>query len=124
MADPRPSSAAGSPDWLARSVDGLLLLGAAALMVQVGRGMVGRWSYPFDLEWMEGGMLAHAWRVSHGLALYPSPGPEWIPFVYPPGYPALLAALSVVAPLDYPLGRAVSIAATLTAAAGVGVLVA
>jgi hypothetical protein len=51
------------------------------------------------------------------LPLYSQPGPDWIPFVYPPGYAALLAALSAVFPLDYALGRAVSIAGTLAAAA-------
>jgi hypothetical protein len=100
----------------------------AALAVGLASKVVGGWlarvGYPFDLEWMEGGMLAHAWRVAHGLPLYPDPGPDWVPFVYPPGYPALVAALSPVFGLGYPLGRGISAVATLVAAAGVATLVA
>lgn len=68
-------------------------LAAASLVLNVVRGFLARRTHPFDLEWMEGGMLAHAWRIVHGLPLYPEPGPEWIPYVYPPGYAAVLAAL-------------------------------
>jgi hypothetical protein len=78
---------------------------------------LGRLSYPYDLEWMEGGVLAHAWRVSHGLPLYVQPGPDFIPMIYPPGYPTLLATLGSLFGLSHTLGRAVSIAGTLAACA-------
>lgn len=85
-------------------------------------GMLGwiwahRLNYPFDLEWMEGGMLAHAWRLRHGLPLYDPPSAEFVPFVYPPGYPALVAALSRGFGMSIALGRAVSIGSILAAAA-------
>ncbi|MEZ4239152.1 MAG: hypothetical protein R3F59_23965 [Myxococcota bacterium] len=76
-----------------------------------------RLNYPFDLEWMEGGMLAHAWRLRHGLPLYDPPSVDFVPFIYPPGQPALVAALSRVFGLSMPLGRMVSILSTLAAAA-------
>lgn len=94
-------------------------LAAASLVLNVVRGFLARRTHPFDLEWMEGGMLAHAWRIVHGLPLYPEPGPEWIPYVYPPGYAAVLAALSPVFGLDYTLGRTVSILGTLAAGAAI-----
>lgn len=80
----------------------------------------GRLFYPYDLEWMEGGMLVHAWRIHYGLPVYTEPTPDWIPFIYPPGYSALVAALGFVFPLGPPLARAVSALSTLTA---VGALV-
>jgi len=77
--------------------------------------VVTRLTYPFDLEWMEGGMLAHAWRLERGLPLYGPPSPQWIPYVYPPGFSAVLAALP--GPVDYPLGRGISWVGTLAACA-------
>ena len=47
--------------------------------------------YPFDLEWMEGGMLLHGLRVMEGKNLYVEPTSEFIPFIYPPLYSWLLA---------------------------------
>lgn len=102
---------------LLRLVDGLLLALAGAVAATVVLAWAARLPHPYDLEWMEGGMLAHAWRLRHGLPLYPEPGPDFVPFVYPPGHPAVLAALGAVAELGHPLGRAVAIAGTLAAAA-------
>jgi len=70
--------------------------------------------YPYDLEWMEGGMLAHAWRLERGLPLYTPPDGDWIPYIYPPGYSAVLASLP--GGVDYPIGRLISWAGTLAAA--------
>ena len=100
-------------------VDAVPAAGAVALAGLVVRGFVLRLRHPFDLEWMEGGMLGHAWRLVHGRPLYPEAGPEWIPYVYPPGYAAVLAALSPITGLDYPAGRLVSVLGTLLAAAAV-----
>jgi hypothetical protein len=72
-----------------------------------------RVAYPYDLEWMEGGMLVHAWRLMHGETIYPPPSVDFIPYLYTPGYPALLAGLGKVFGLDYPLGRAVSVVSLL-----------
>ena len=81
----------------------------------------GRLFHPFDLEWMEGGMLAHAWRIANGLPVYVAPSPDFVPFVYPPGYATLLAGLSALTGgVDYVPGRAISLLGTLAAAAAVG----
>lgn len=101
---------------LLQLVDVLVLALACATAATVALAWAARLPHPYDLEWMEGGMLAHAWRLRHGLPIYPEPGPDFIPFVYPPGYPALLAALGAVVELGHPLGRAVAAAGTLGAA--------
>ena len=49
---------------------------AALLLLRLGLVWAARAPYPFDLEWMEGGMLAHAWRLANGLPLYVEPGPK------------------------------------------------
>jgi hypothetical protein len=95
------------------------LLLAVYLIVVVAATFAARLFYPFDLEWMEGGMLTHAWRLAHGEQLYVVPSAEFIPFIYPPGYPALLAWLSSWFELDYPLGRSVSIVGTILSTASV-----
>ncbi len=95
-----------------------LALAAWVAWLVVGTWM-GRWAYPFDLEWMEGGMLAHAWRLQQGMELYPAPNPDFIPFVYPPAYASILAMLSWVFPLGHALGRVVTCGGTLAAAAAI-----
>ncbi|HKA87767.1 MAG TPA: hypothetical protein VKE22_08890 [Haliangiales bacterium] len=97
--------------WLVLALPGVAQMGL--LLATVAR----RLAYPYDLEWMEGGMLVHAWRLMHGLTIYPAPSVDFIPYLYTPGYPAVLAALGKVFGLGYPLGRAVS-AASLVAVLG------
>jgi hypothetical protein len=95
------------------------LLGAVAValvpailqLLVHGRIFAGRLTYPLDVEWMEGGMLVHAQRIATGQGIYVKPSLDFIPFLYTPLYPALLAALSFVFPLGYILGRLVSIIA-------------
>ncbi|MCU1278472.1 MAG: hypothetical protein JWM53_2018 [bacterium] len=68
-----------------------------------------RFVYPYDLEWMEGGMLGHALRLVEGQPIYAPPSVDFIPYLYTPGYPALLALLAKVFGLGYKLGRFVSL---------------
>ncbi len=83
------------------------------LLVTVTR----RLPYPYDLEWMEGGVLAHAWRLQQGEPIYTVPTGEWMPMIYPPGYHSVVATLGSVFGISAPLGRSVSVAATLAALA-------
>ena len=97
----------------------LLLAAAGAIQLALlVTAIAGRITYPFDLEWMEGGLLHHAERVG-GAGIYVPPSVEFIPYVYTPLYPAVLKALGSVFGLSYPLGRAISVLATL-AVLGVG----
>jgi len=103
----------GAPGWAPAldAVPGAVALWMLAMLAAV---WAARWSHPFDLEWMEGGMLAHGWRLQRGLPLYPDPSADWVPYVYPPGYSALLAASG--SSLDFVVGRTLSIVGSLAAA--------
>ncbi|RMH38027.1 MAG: hypothetical protein D6689_20350 [Deltaproteobacteria bacterium] len=83
--------------------------GAAQLAV-LWSAMLRRWLYPYDLEWMEGGTLAHAARIAAGAGIYQRPSVDFIPFLYTPLYPGVLAALSGAVGISYAVARAVSIA--------------
>lgn len=45
-----------------------------------------RISYPFELEWMEGGHVDHVRRVLSGQQLYVEPSLEFVPYIYTPLY--------------------------------------
>lgn len=82
-----------------------------------------RLSYPYELEWIEGGMLEHVRRVVEGQALYVEPSLEFTPLIYPPAYYVASAAMARVAGLGLPALRLVSLLASLGSLAVVGVLV-
>ncbi len=89
---------------------------AAAYAAAVFATMLLRLPHPYDLEWMEGGVLAHAWRLTHGEGVYVEPTATFIPMIYPPGYFAALAAAGSVFGLGHPIGRAISVLSTLAVA--------
>jgi Dolichyl-phosphate-mannose-protein mannosyltransferase len=60
-----------------------------------------RVSYPFDLEWMEGGAVDHVARVLRSEPLYVRPQTGFIPFEYPPLYFYVSAAVARVVGLGY-----------------------
>ncbi|MEQ1570219.1 MAG: hypothetical protein ABMA64_31585 [Myxococcota bacterium] len=98
----------------------LPLIASLLLLATVASVWGGRLTYPFDLEWMEGGMLAHAWRLQRGLPVYVPPNPDFVPYVYPPLYSAVVAALGFVFGLSMTLGRVVSVASALATSAAIG----
>jgi Protein of unknown function (DUF2029). len=103
-----------------------LVVVAVPALVQLGwhlRLFAGRAGFPLDLEWMEGGTLVHAQRIAAGQGIYVKPSLDFIPYLYTPLYPALLALLSLVVPLGYLLGRAVSLLALFAALVLLGALV-
>jgi len=71
--------------------------------------IAGRVAYPYDLEWMEGGMLHHALRIRDGQGIYVPPNIDFIPYLYTPLYPTLLALFGGPFGISYLLGRIVSI---------------
>ncbi|MBZ0236181.1 MAG: hypothetical protein K8M05_27895, partial [Deltaproteobacteria bacterium] len=91
--------------WIALAAPGLYQ--TFLLLWAIG----GRFAYPYDLEWMEGGVLHGAHRVAEGEGHYPPPSVDFIPFLYTPLYPGLLAVLGSVFGLSYQLGRAISVLA-------------
>ena len=88
--------------WALLAAPGLYQI--VLLLIVIG----GRLFYPYDLEWMEGGMLHHALRIQTGHGIYTPPSIDFIPYLYTPLYPALLAVLGEIFGLTYTLGRTVS----------------
>ena len=90
-----------------------MAVGVCALLY---RTVVPRIPYPYDLEWMEGGMLLHAARIAEGQPLYVTPSIDFIPFIYTPLYPWIVGGLaSLGLPLEYTLGRSVSMICVVVA---------
>jgi len=82
---------------------GLALVAALFFAVYVGVA-IARMGYPFQLEWMEGGSLAHVKRVLNGKPIYAAPSLDFVPYLYPPFYFYLSAALcQVLGPSFLPL---------------------
>lgn len=96
-----------------------LLLAAPAIwqIVLLCWAIGGRFGYASDLEWMEGGVLHGAHRIEEGDGHYPPPSVDFIPFLYTPLYPGLLAVLGSVFGLSYQLGRFISVLSLLGIAA-------
>jgi hypothetical protein len=93
---------------------GLSLLWLVALVVIFSL----RIGFPLELEWMEGGSLQHALRLQRGDVVYGPPSAEFVPFLYTPLYPMVLAAVGHLFPLDYALGRTVSVLAFFAVCVG------
>lgn len=98
---------------------GLLCLGVALAGLGVFLFVaLRRIGYPYDLEWMEGGMLCHALRLLQGQPIYAPPSVDFIPHLYTPLYPMVVAALGrVFGDVGYLLARGVSLGAFLGALA-------
>jgi hypothetical protein len=100
----------------------LVLWGIVALpaIYQIGlliEAIAGRVAYPYDLEWMEGGLLQHALRIRQGQGIYMPPSVDFIPYLYTPLYPTLLALFGGPFGISYLLGRIISILGLLGIAA-------
>jgi len=89
----------------------LVVAGCVAALAVLGYAVAVRIAYPYDLEWMEGGMLCHALRVARDQPLYGPPSVDFIPYLYTPFYPWLVAKLGGTAHVGYLLGRAISLIA-------------
>jgi hypothetical protein len=101
--------------WLPWVGGGLAALAALAHIGLLARIFAGRVAYPYDLEWMEGGMLGHALRVFEGQPIYAEPSVHFISYLYTPFYPFTVGTLGHVFGVSYLLGRAISIAGFVTA---------
>jgi hypothetical protein len=55
-----------------------------------------RLRYPFELEWIEGGMVDQVQRLIHGQSLYVAPSINDVPYLYPPVYFYVSAAASLI----------------------------
>ena len=69
--------------------------------------------YPFDLEWIEGGMVNQVQRLLHGQSMYVAPGIAYVPFLYPPIYFYFSALAAVLFGIGFFPLRLVSFLASL-----------
>ena len=82
-----------------------------------------RLSFPYDLQWMEGGSVELARRVSNGQSLYVSPSLEVTGWPYPPLYYWVSAAVSGTTGEGYLPLRLTSIMASIVVLIAIGLLV-
>ncbi|MBA3456091.1 MAG: hypothetical protein H0T42_23535 [Deltaproteobacteria bacterium] len=111
-----PTAETAEPWWqrIVRIAPWLIIAAPALFQVfLLATAIGGRLLYPYDLEWMEGGMLHHAQRIHGGVGIYVPPSIEFIPYLYTPLYPSLLAMFSGAFGLSYTLGRAFSVVALI-----------
>jgi hypothetical protein len=92
----------------------LLFALAGAYAILLAAVVAARVGWPFEIEWMEGGMLTHAVRLRLGQPIYAAATADFVPFFYTPLYSMVLAGLAKLGlPLGFALGRAVSALSTL-----------
>ncbi|HEX4819990.1 MAG TPA: glycosyltransferase family 39 protein [Acidimicrobiales bacterium] len=72
-----------------------------------------RLRYPYELEWIEGGMVDHVARIRGGHSLYAAPSLGFTADIYTPLYFLLSAAVSVVTGLGFFPLRLVSVLASI-----------
>ena len=93
-----------------------LVLGCVYTLVSLGGLWAARNGHPYDLEWMEGGMLVHSWRLLNDKPTHGAPTVDWIPYLYPTGYASVVAFIARASELSLSLGRSISLVGTLMAA--------
>ena len=84
----RPAAArdaAGTPRGL-RLLWVVLGVAAAAAVAAFALLAVRRATYPYPIEWLEGGAVEHVRRILQGRALYPAPSVDFVAYPYPPLY--------------------------------------
>ena len=92
------------------------VLSAAAFLAAFLWVALSRITYPYDLEWMEGGMLTHSLRLLQGKPLFGPPSVDFIPYIYQPFYAMVVAAVGLLTGLSLPVARGVSLVSTAVVA--------
>ena len=80
-------------EWL---VGALVLLFAGLFLWAAGKRML----YPFEVEWIESGILVSVLRILHGQGLYVAPTLDYVPYLYTPLYLYVAAAVTKVVGLS------------------------
>ncbi|MFZ1683726.1 MAG: glycosyltransferase family 39 protein [Candidatus Zixiibacteriota bacterium] len=91
----------------------LLLTAAVVYLVLLFIIFITRASYPFELEWMEGGAVDHVARVLHGQTIYVPPTIEFVPYIYTPLYYYVSALVALITGIGFLPLRLVSVLSTL-----------
>src|SRR5580704_4656387 len=121
-----PPPAAPSRPWVrVRSWAGRIPgLGLGALRVLVGAAAaaavllylviaLSHLRYPFEIEWMEGGMVDAVRRVASGQKLYVKPTMDYVPFIYGPLWFYVAAGFAKVLGVGFFSARLVSVLASI-----------
>ena len=104
---PRPAPRRASPlAWLVISATGVWIVAFVAVALARAR-------FPYELEWIEGAMLAGVGRVAAGAPLYAPPGLDYVALNYPPLYFWVSALVASVVGPGFLAMRLVSIASAL-----------
>ena len=106
-------SASGTAE---RLLGGVIVLLAVFLFLLFAYAAARRIRYPYELEWIESGMLTSVLRIVRGEGLYVAPSLHFVPFLYAPFYFYLVAGVTRFTGLgsnDYVALRAVSILSSL-----------
>jgi Dolichyl-phosphate-mannose-protein mannosyltransferase len=97
------------PEFGLGAVRVVVTLLAVAAIVTYGTLAVLHLRYPFDLEWMEGGLAEEARRAGLGLKLYVKPTFEYTPYLYGPVWFWVAGAVGRIAGAGLFAGRLVSV---------------
>jgi len=89
------------PARIRRALDLVLVASAATFALAYVATALLRISYPFELEWMEGGMVDHVRRILEGKPIYAAPSLEFVSFLYPPLYYVAAAGFAKVLGLGF-----------------------
>ncbi|MCP4634257.1 MAG: hypothetical protein GY855_15130 [candidate division Zixibacteria bacterium] len=90
------------------------LIGGAWLFVLVYIALaIIRIGYPFELEWMEGGVVDHCRRILSGENIYVSPSVDFVPYIYTPLYYYLSAFFMKIFGAGFTVPRLISFIASL-----------
>jgi len=100
-------------DRARRTAAALLIAASAAYVLTFLFVALARLGYPFELEWMEGGMVDHVRRALSGLPIYPKPSIEFVSFLYPPLYYKAAAIFARIFGLGFTPLRLLSLLSSL-----------
>jgi len=95
--------------WLGAAVVALAGFFVALLVCAAARRL---W-YPYDLEWIESGVLGSIARVAHGQPLYAKPSLDYVPYLYAPVYFYVCAWVTKLTGVSFAAPRLVSAGSTL-----------
>lgn len=90
----------------------LAVCGAAYLICYLCLALM-RIRYPYELEWLEGGMVEHVMRILAGERLYVQPTADYVPFIYPPLYFYIAAVAAKLTGIGFTPLRLVSFISSL-----------
>ena len=90
----RLQQGAAAARWLALAASAVFALGFVAIALL-------RIRYPFELEWMEGGLVDHVGRALAGQPIFVEPSIDFIAFLYPPLYYYVAALPAAIFGTDF-----------------------